>query len=50
MSIGLAWFPDDGRDMDELIGSADVALYQAKAAGRHRLSYIGHVTGSNLHQ
>ncbi len=47
MSIGLAWFPVDGQDIDELIGAADVALYQAKAAGRHRLSCVGYVAGPN---
>jgi two-component system, sensor histidine kinase LadS len=47
MSIGLAWFPVDGQDIDELIGAADVALYQAKAAGRHQLSCAGYVVGSN---
>ncbi|WP_293933739.1 diguanylate cyclase [Iodobacter sp.] len=44
MSIGLAWYPADGDDMDALIGSADVALYQAKAAGRHTLRYAGYLT------
>jgi two-component system, sensor histidine kinase LadS len=47
MSIGLAWFPVDGQDIDALIGAADVALYQAKAAGRHRLSCVSSVEGSN---
>lgn len=29
-SIGIAFFPEDGRHIDELIGHADVAMYQAK--------------------
>ena len=37
MSIGLAWYPGDGQDADSLIGAADRALYQAKAAGRHTI-------------
>ncbi|MEN9658510.1 MAG: hypothetical protein RL571_1975 [Pseudomonadota bacterium] len=45
MSIGLAWYPADGDDMDSLIGAADVALYQAKAAGRHTLRYAGYFAG-----
>lgn len=36
VSIGVASFPDDGRSMDELIESADRALYKAKAMGRDR--------------
>ncbi|MCX7206781.1 MAG: diguanylate cyclase [Proteobacteria bacterium] len=47
MSIGLAWFPVDGQDIDELLGAADVALYQAKAVGRHRLNCAGYVAGPN---
>ncbi len=36
VSIGIASFPDDGRSMDELIESADRALYKAKASGKDR--------------
>jgi diguanylate cyclase (GGDEF)-like protein len=36
VSIGIASFPDDGRSMDELIESADRALYKAKALGKDR--------------
>lgn len=36
VSIGVASFPDDGRSIDELIESADRALYKAKAMGRDR--------------
>lgn len=34
-SFGVATFPRDGRDRDELIAAADGALYAAKAAGRN---------------
>lgn len=35
VSIGVATFPQDGRDAATLIKNADVALYQAKEAGKN---------------
>ena len=37
VSIGLATFPKDGQNIDELIEKADQALYQAKQSGRNRV-------------
>ncbi len=37
ISLGLAWFPEDGSEMDRLLHAADTALYQAKRTGRNRL-------------
>jgi diguanylate cyclase (GGDEF)-like protein len=39
-SIGIAIFPDDGHDMDELIRKADIALYASKHAGRDTYSFF----------
>lgn len=33
-SLGLAFYPDDARDSDTLLRYADMAMYQAKQAGR----------------
>ena len=33
-SIGLANFPDDGADLEQLLKNADIAMYEAKRAGR----------------
>ena len=37
LSIGVANFPEDGQDRDELIRAADTALYVAKGSGRNRV-------------
>ena len=33
-SVGLSFFPEDGTDSDTLLRHADIAMYQAKRAGR----------------
>ena len=37
VSIGIASFPDDAKNIKELIHNADAALYNAKEEGRNRV-------------
>lgn len=39
-SVGISLFPDDGLDLNELMKNADVAMYQAKAAGRGNFRFF----------
>lgn len=41
VSIGVAFYPEDGRTKEELIHKADEWLYFAKAEGRNRIAYSG---------
>jgi diguanylate cyclase (GGDEF)-like protein len=41
ISIGIAEFPADGQTADEVISSADEALYAAKRAGRNKVVRAG---------
>ncbi len=38
-SLGIAVFPDDGENVDELMKHADMAMYQAKEQGRDRYHF-----------
>jgi diguanylate cyclase (GGDEF)-like protein len=41
LSIGIAEFPEHGQTAEEVISSADEALYEAKRAGRNRVVRSG---------
>jgi predicted signal transduction protein with EAL and GGDEF domain len=40
MSIGVAIYPDDGRDLSTLLANADAALYRAKREGRDTVRFF----------
>ncbi len=40
-SIGIAIFPNDGFDLENLSKKADIAMYEAKKAGRNRFIING---------
>lgn len=39
-SVGIAFFPQDGVDLDSLLNAADAAMYQAKESGRRTYSFF----------
>jgi diguanylate cyclase (GGDEF)-like protein/PAS domain S-box-containing protein len=41
-SIGIALYPDDASDLQDLLKHSDQAMYVAKAEGRNRFSYFTH--------
>ncbi len=39
-SIGVSFYPNDGRDSETLINAADEAMYRAKTAGKNKISTL----------
>ncbi|HUW28250.1 MAG TPA: EAL domain-containing protein [Sulfuriferula sp.] len=46
ISLGIAVYPDDGKDFETLLKKADTAMYQAKGAGRN--AYRFHTEKMNI--
>jgi diguanylate cyclase (GGDEF)-like protein len=47
-SMGIAMYPDDGADFDELLKKADIAMYVAKDAGRNALRFFANEMSSSV--
>lgn len=47
-SIGIALFPDDGADYESLLREADIAMYQAKEAGRNTCRFFDPAMNANI--
>ena len=47
-SIGIALFPDDSRDTEELVQFADMAMYRAKEKGKNRSQYYSKSLDTNV--
>jgi len=39
-SVGVALFPEDGEDLDQLMRNADAAMYEAKSSGRDNFQFF----------
>ncbi len=49
-SVGIALYPDDGRDFDTLLKKADIAMYHAKDAGRNTYRFFTEQMNSQAHE
>ncbi len=49
-SIGLACFPQDGKDYETLTKNADAAMYESKTNGRNALCFYSNQMSQNIQQ
>jgi diguanylate cyclase (GGDEF)-like protein len=49
-SIGLACYPQDGRDVETLLKNADTAMYRAKELGRNNIQFYTDELNSRINQ
>ncbi len=47
VSIGIAFYPDDGEDMSSLLRNADAAMYHAKERGRNNFQFFKSALGDS---
>jgi diguanylate cyclase (GGDEF)-like protein len=49
-SIGISLFPDHGRDIDALLLAADVAMYEAKSAGKAQFQHYDEIFAQKIRE
>lgn len=49
-SIGVAIYPDDTKDINELMKFADIAMYKAKSEGRDQFSFFTSSLNDQVHE
>ena len=49
-SIGIALYPENGKDATELLNSADTAMYSAKKEGKNRFTYCTEEMTLKMHE
>jgi len=50
VSIGISTYPEDGANADELMRSADIAIYKAKATGKNKYVFFNHEMQETVRQ
>jgi diguanylate cyclase (GGDEF)-like protein len=50
MSMGIAKFPDDSKDVNEVIKLADIAMYDSKKSGKNQYSFYDNARKQNIIQ
>lgn len=49
-SIGVAIYPDDSKEINELMKFADIAMYKAKSEGRDQFSFFTATLNAQVHE